>query len=99
MNGYHVDPAELSATAVRLSEAAQDVHTAATDLSEGAGGDLGPGGVSEAVDDLTRAWATKIRLVHDDLMAVARDLRTTRDVYADGEGYVADRLRRGQNGG
>lgn len=94
MNGYQADPVEMTAAAARLGESAEEVRAAATALGEGAGGDLGPGGIIEAVDHLTGVWAARMQAVSTDLTAAERDIRATRDSYVGIDEDVAGRLRR-----
>ena len=83
--GYQVDPDALAEFAVRLDEVADEVRAAAATLGEPTG-DLGPEGVTEAVDRLAVEWAGVLRGV--ELDAVADALRAAGETYRQ-----ADELR------
>jgi uncharacterized protein YukE len=86
-DGYQVDPDALDAFARRLDEVADDVRAAASTVDEPPG-DLGPEGVTEAVEQLVAEWARALRGVELDAVADA--------VRAAGETYrQADELRHG----
>ncbi|MEU4745154.1 hypothetical protein AB0G02_32485 [Actinosynnema sp. NPDC023658] len=86
-DGYQVDPDALDAFAGRLDEVADEVRTAASTVDEPPG-DLGPEGVTEAVEQLVAEWARALRGVELDAVADA--------VRAAGETYrQADELRHG----
>ncbi|TCO52961.1 hypothetical protein [Actinocrispum wychmicini] len=89
MSGYRTDPAELAELARRLAQATEDIQAASAVLAEGAAGDLGPGGVTEVVDELTRMCAAKIDGVHGELAAAEQRVRATRDAYTGVESRVA----------
>ncbi|ONI90185.1 hypothetical protein ALI22I_12715 [Saccharothrix sp. ALI-22-I] len=84
-DGYRVDPDALTAFAGRLDEAADEARAAASTLEEPVG-DLGPEGVTEAVEQLVAGWARTLRGV--ELDAVADELRSAGDTYRQ-----ADELR------
>ncbi|XVS62552.1 WXG100 family type VII secretion target [Actinosynnema sp. CA-299493] len=83
--GYQVDPDELAAFAGRLDEVADEVRAVASALEQPSG-DLGPEGVTEAVDQLVAEWAGVVRGV--ELDAVADALRAAGETYRQ-----ADELR------
>ncbi|PRY44553.1 hypothetical protein [Umezawaea tangerina] len=85
--GYRVDPDELTAFAGRLDESAEEVRAAAAALEEPLG-DLGPEGVTRAVELLVAEWAAVLRDVGLD--AVADGLRAVGETYR-----RADELPRG----
>ncbi|MET0235467.1 MAG: hypothetical protein ABW224_12555 [Kibdelosporangium sp.] len=93
MNGYQADPAEMAAAADQLAASAEQVHAAATALGEGAGGDLGPAGITEAVERLTRESAARMTAVHASLLASEQGVRAVRDAYVETEHDLATRLR------
>ncbi len=84
-DGYLVDPDALAAFARRLDEAADEVRAAAAEL-EVPPGELGPEGVTEAVEQLVAEWARTLRGVELDAMADA--LRASGETYRQ-----ADELR------
>ncbi|MFD0200981.1 MULTISPECIES: WXG100 family type VII secretion target [Saccharothrix] len=84
-DGYQVDPEALTAFAGRLDEAADEVRAAASTLAEPPG-DLGPEGVTEAVEQLAAEWAGVLRGV--ELAAMADSVRTAGETYRQ-----ADELR------
>lgn len=59
-DGYRVEPDALTAFAGRLDEAADELGAAASTV-EGPLGDLGPEGVTEAVEQLAAEWARTLR--------------------------------------
>ncbi|MFD1152760.1 hypothetical protein [Saccharothrix hoggarensis] len=71
-DGYRVDPDELTAFAGRAAEAADEARAAASTVDVPVG-DLGPEGVTEAVELLVAEWARALRGV--ELDAVADELR------------------------
>lgn len=83
--GYQVDPDALTAFASRVDEAADEVRAAASTLEEPSG-DLGPEGVTEAVEQLVAEWAGVLRGVELDALADA--LRAAGETYRQ-----ADELR------
>ncbi|QQQ74521.1 WXG100 family type VII secretion target [Saccharothrix sp. 6-C] len=83
--GYQVDPDELAAFAGRLDEVSDEVRATASALEQPSG-DLGPEGVTEAVDRLVAEWAAVLRGV--ELDAVADALRAAGETYRQ-----ADELR------
>ena len=95
MTGHALDPAELTATAERLEAAAEETRAAAAALGTGAGGDLGPAGITAAVDELIATWAGRIGGVHSELNQAGQDLRRARDAYTDGEDQAARELSDG----
>ena len=84
-DGYQVDPDALAAFAGRLDEVADEVRAAAATLEE-APGDLGPEGVTEAVERLAAEWVGVLRGV--ELEAVGDALRAAGETYRQ-----ADELR------
>lgn len=76
--GYEVDPDELTAFAGRLDESADEVRAAAASVREPVG-DLGPEGVTRAVELLMAEWARILRGV--ELEAVADGLRAVGETY------------------
>jgi hypothetical protein len=93
MTGYQADPVEMASAAARLADSAEEVQTAAVALGEGAGGDLGPGGVTAAVDQLMVALAARLRAVSVDLAVAGQDIRTSHDLYVAAEEAAAVELR------
>ena len=93
MNGYQADPVEMAVAAAQLAASAAEVHAATTALGEGAGGDLGPAGITEAVERLTRRSAARMHAVHADLLASEQGIRSVRDSYVETEDHLATRLR------
>ncbi|QFZ22121.1 WXG100 family type VII secretion target [Saccharothrix syringae] len=85
--GYQVDPDVLTAFAARLDETADEVRAVASTLDDPVG-DLGPEGVTEAVDRLMGEWARALRGAGLD--EVADGLRAAVGDYRD-----ADEWRRG----
>ncbi|GAB3009580.1 WXG100 family type VII secretion target [Saccharothrix stipae] len=83
--GYLVDPDALTAFAGRLDEAADEVRAAGSTVAQPPG-DLGPEGVTEAVEQLVVEWARVLRGV--ELDAVANALRAAGETYRQ-----ADELR------
>ncbi|GAA3462430.1 hypothetical protein ACFFSW_36930 [Saccharothrix longispora] len=83
--GFRADPDELAAFAARLDEAGDEVRAAAAGLAEPAG-DLGPEGLTEAVEHLVAEWARV--LAGADPAAEADALRAAGDAYRQ-----ADELR------
>jgi uncharacterized protein YukE len=83
--GYQVDPDALTAFASRVDEVADEVRAAASTLEEPTG-DLGPEGVTEAVEQLVAEWAGVLRGV--ELDALADGLRAAGETYRQ-----ADELR------
>ena len=83
--GYLVDPDALAASAARLGEAADEARTAATALEEPVG-DLGPEGVTEAVEHLAAEWARVLRGL--ELPVLSDGLRAAAETYRQ-----ADELR------
>ncbi|MER5263027.1 hypothetical protein ABTZ99_13260 [Actinosynnema sp. NPDC002837] len=83
--GYQVEPDALAAFAGRLDEVADEVRAAAAALEQPSG-DLGPEGVTEAVDRLAAEWAGVLRGVELDVVADA--LRAAGETYRQ-----ADELR------
>ncbi|MGA6164657.1 hypothetical protein [Amycolatopsis magusensis] len=92
MTGHRVDPAELTATADRLDAAADELRAAADALGTGAGGELGPAGITAAVDELIGTWAGRISSVHTELSRAGADVRRARDAYTEGEDQAAREL-------
>lgn len=84
-DGYLVDPDALTAFAARLDEAADELRAAASTVGQPLG-DLGPEGVTEAVERLVAEWADALRGV--ELDAVADGLRAAGETYRQ-----ADELR------
>jgi uncharacterized protein YukE len=84
-DGYRVGPDALTAFAGRLDEAADEVRAAASTVEEPLG-DLGPEGVTEAVEQLVAEWARTLRGV--ELDAVADEVRAAAETYRQ-----ADELR------
>ncbi|MFE2753087.1 hypothetical protein ACFXGA_13930 [Actinosynnema sp. NPDC059335] len=84
-DGYLVDPDALTAFAARLDEAADELRAAASAVGQPLG-DLGPEGVTEAVERLVAEWADALRGV--ELDAVADGLRAAGETYRQ-----ADELR------
>ena len=84
-DGYLVDPEALTAFGGRLDEAADEARAAASSLEEPLG-DLGPEGVTEAVEHLVAEWARVLRGV--ELDALADGVRAAGETYRQ-----ADELR------
>ncbi|WP_367137643.1 WXG100 family type VII secretion target [Saccharothrix sp. HUAS TT1] len=76
--GYRVDPDVLTAFAGRLDEVADEARAAASTVAEPPG-DLGPEGVTEAVEHLVAEWARALRGVGLD--AVADEVRAAGETY------------------
>ncbi|WNV85866.1 hypothetical protein [Umezawaea sp. Da 62-37] len=76
--GYDVDPDELTTFAGRLDESADEVRVAAAALEEPLG-DLGPEGITSAVEQLIAEWAGTLRGAGLD--AVADGLRAVGETY------------------
>jgi hypothetical protein len=84
-DGYQVDPDALVAFAGRVDEVADEVLAAASTVEQPPG-DLGPEGVTEAVEQLVAEWARALRGLEPTALADA--------VRAAGETYrQADELR------
>jgi uncharacterized protein YukE len=77
-DGYRVDPDALTAFAGRLEETADEVRAAASTVAQPVG-DLGPEGVTEAVERLVAEWARTLRGV--ELDAVADAVRAAGETY------------------
>jgi hypothetical protein len=92
---YRVDADAMTAAAGRLDEAAEDVRAAAELLAEGAGDDLGPGGVTEEAGGLTEAWTARLSAVHEQVASGAAGVRAARDAYLDVDDVVTGELNRG----
>ncbi|MEV4315334.1 hypothetical protein [Actinocrispum sp. NPDC049592] len=93
MTGYQADPVEMAAAAARLADSADEVRAAAAALGEGVRGDLGPGGITAAADQLISVWAARMRAASTDLAAAGQDIRTSGDLYAGAEEVAAAGLR------
>ncbi|MGM1059963.1 hypothetical protein [Saccharothrix sp. Mg75] len=76
--GFSADPAALAAFAGRLDEAADEVRAAAALLAEPVG-DLGPEGVTEAVEHLVAEWSRVLSGL--DLAADADEVRAAGETY------------------
>ncbi|MFI9818740.1 WXG100 family type VII secretion target [Saccharothrix variisporea] len=76
--GFRVDPDELTWYASRLSEAADDLDRVLSTV-DGPVGDLGPQGVTEAVEGLVVGWVARLRAV--DLAGVAESVRAAGEAY------------------
>jgi len=85
----------MTAAAGRLDAAAAELGAATSVLDVGAGGDLGPAGITAAVDSLTETWARRLQVVEADLTAGAVDVGAARDAYVDADRAAAAELRRG----
>ncbi|MFT7838945.1 WXG100 family type VII secretion target [Saccharothrix sp. BKS2] len=86
-DGYRVDPDTLTAFAARLDETADEVRAAASSLEDPVG-DLGPEGITEAVDHLVAEWARVLRGVGLDV--VADGLRAAGDSYREADEWRHD---------
>jgi uncharacterized protein YukE len=84
-DGYRVEPDALTAFAGRLDEVADEVRAAASTV-DGPVGDLGPEGVTEAVEQLVAEWARTFRGLRLD--AEADGVRAAAETYRQ-----ADELR------
>lgn len=80
--GYRVDPDALTAFAARLDETADEVRAVAAALEEPVG-DLGPEGITEAVDHLLGEWARALRAVEPGVLADG--LRAAAEEYRDAD--------------
>lgn len=92
---YRVDVDAMTAVAGRLDDAADEVMAATEILAEGAGEDLGPGGVTEEAGALTESWTARLSAVHADLAAGAAGVLAARDSYLDVDEAAAAELNRG----
>jgi uncharacterized protein YukE len=81
-DGYGVDPDALTAFASRLDETADEVRAVVAALGEPVG-DLGPEGITEAVDRLVAEWARALRGVGLDV--VADGLRAAGESYREAD--------------
>ncbi len=84
----------MTAAAGRLDDAAGELRAATAVLDVGAGGDLGPAGITAAVDSLTQRWTGRVRVVDADLTVAATDVGAARDAYLDADRAAAVGLRR-----
>jgi hypothetical protein len=85
MTGYTADPHALKVTAGKLDDVAREVGAAAAGIDARAG-DLGPGGVTEAVDVLAAGLAGRMRAVCSDLTAASANVAAAGAAYLDIEG-------------
>ena len=85
MTGYTADPHALETAAGRLDDVAREIGAAAAGIDARAGADLGPGGVTEAVDVLAANLAGRMRAVHSDLSAAAGNVAAAGAAYRDAE--------------
>lgn len=77
-DGFRVDPDELAWYANRLAESADELaHVVST--VDGPVGDLGPQGVTEAVEGLVAGWVDRLRAVG--LADVAVSVREAGEAY------------------
>jgi excreted virulence factor EspC (type VII ESX diderm) len=94
MTGYHADPHALKTAADQLDDAASELREAADGVAAPAD-DLGPGGVTEAVDVLAGKLAGRMRSVHTELRETTANLRSAREAYLGADQTTVDDLRRG----
>ena len=92
---YRADADAMTALAGGLDLAADQVRAAAELLAAGADDGLGPGGLAEAVGELTGVWQGRLQSVQSDVAATALDVRSARDAYLDADASVSGELNRG----
>ncbi|GAA1297483.1 hypothetical protein [Saccharothrix xinjiangensis] len=81
-DGYGVDPDALTAFATRLDDTSDEVRAVVAALEDPVG-DLGPEGITEAVDRLVADWARALRDVGLDV--VADGLRAAGERYREAD--------------
>lgn len=94
MTGYHADPHALKTAADQLDDVAREVGEVAEGVAASTG-DLGPGGVTEAVDVLADKLAGRMRAVHTELTATGANVRAASEAYLGAEANTVDDLRHG----
>lgn len=98
METYRADADAMTAVAGGLDEAAEQARAAADVLAGdwyGPGADgYGPGGLAEAVGELTGVWQGRLTSVFVEVSTAAGHVRSARDAYLDADSTVAARLDR-----
>jgi uncharacterized protein YukE len=95
MDTYRVDPDAMTAVAGDLDEAAEQARAAAEALAGGRDDGYGPGGLAEAVGELTGVWQGRLSGVYRDVTSAAAGVRSARDAYLDADSSAAAELDRG----
>ena len=95
MDTYRLDPDAMTAVAGGLDEAAEQARAAAEALSDGWDAEFGPGGLAEAVGELTGVWEGRLRTVQWEVASAAVEVRSARDTYVDADTSSAAELDRG----
>lgn len=94
MTGYRADPHALKTAADQLDDVARELREAVDGVAAPTG-DLGPGGVTEAVDVLAGKLAGRMRSVHTELREAGASVRAAREAYLSADQSTVDELRRG----
>jgi uncharacterized protein YukE len=92
---YRVDADAMTAVAGGLADAAEQVRGAAEVLGDCWDDGFGPGGLAEAVGELTGVWQGRLHAVYTDVASAAAQVRSARDAYLDADSSAAGELNRG----
>lgn len=99
MHGYSTDPAELTQAAKALDDGAEEVASAAAELTGGAGSDLGPAGLDAAADAVLREQAELVEGIQRDLSSSATSAREVGQRYLQLEDDVREGFGGADQGG
>jgi hypothetical protein len=91
VTGYEADLPGM-ADAVRFLDDATQQLTPVPPMLDHPEGDLGPAGITESVEELTRRWAESVQTAQADATDTAAGLRAARHHYRSADEHALDQL-------